>query len=169
MHNYARLKKIYESVYSRPRVVSAIRALAFGTVCFVVCALATVFLSLLMDGRFFECLRLITVSAIPFAVVSATRMFFDFKRPYEVIELDAFEYIKEERRPGKSFPSRHVFSAFLIGVLILEYRLPLGIMTLCVGVMMGGCRIALGIHFPKDVIAGAIIGVVSGVIGMLFL
>jgi len=169
MQSRDRLKKLYEQVYLHPRVASAIRAIGFGSVWFVVAGFTTVGVSLILDGRYFEWLNLIVAAAIPFAVVSIVRIFFNFERPYEVIDLEAFNYMKEERKSGRSFPSRHVFSAFLIGVLILKYSAFLGALTLCIGLLLGACRVALGIHFPKDVIAGEIIGIVSGVVGLLIL
>ncbi len=164
-----RLKNLYERVYSRPTLVSAIKALGFGAVWFVVAGFATVGVSLLLDGRYVDCLGLLLAAAIPFAVVSVARIFINSKRPYEVIDFDAFEWMREERRPGRSFPSRHVFSAFLLGVLILEHSVSLGAAVLLVGALLGVCRVLLGIHYPKDIIAGEIIGAVSGIVGLLVL
>ena len=101
--------------------------------------------------------------------VSAMRFLLDVKRPYEIFDLAPFEAMKRERKAGKSFPSRHVFSAFLIGTLVLFYSVPLGIVTLLVGAFIAAERVMLGIHFPEDVICGGIIGIASGLVGILFL
>ena len=75
--------------------------------------------------------------------------------------------MKAQRRAGRSFPSRHVFSAFLIGMLWCIYSVPLGIAAMLLGTYIALERVLLGIHFPRDVIAGAAIGVLSGLVGIL--
>ena len=72
-------------------------------------------------------------------------------------------YIKDA--PGKSFPSRHVFSIFVIAVTVFwVWPLP-GILVGIAGAILSWCRVAGGVHFPRDVIAGALIGIGCGVIG----
>ena len=41
----------------------------------------------------------------------------------------------------------------------------LGVFFLIIALLMAIERVIVGVHFPKDVIVGAIIGIVSGVIG----
>ena len=62
-------------------------------------------------------------------------------------------------------PSRHVFSAFVIAMSALYICIPLGICMMLLAVIMAFERVICGVHFPKDVIAGAVIGIVSGIIG----
>jgi membrane-associated phospholipid phosphatase len=90
-------------------------------------------------------------------------------RPYEVFDIDEFKVMREERKSGRSFPSRHVFSAFLIGMLWLPYSVPFGVAALMLGAFLGLQRVLLGIHFIRDVITGAVIGIVSGLVGILIL
>ena len=114
-----------------------------------------------------ECVRFAFSAVIPFAVVSVMRALFDFKRPYEVIDFPHFAAMRRERKAGKSFPSRHVFSAFLIGTLWLMYSPYVGTAVILLGAFLAVERVLLGIHFVKDVVAGAVIGVASGLIGAL--
>ena len=102
--------------------------------------------------------------ALPFALVSALRALINAPRPAELCGLDA-----PGSRRGSSFPSRHVHSAFSIGTVLLFVSAPLGISVLLLGVCLGACRVLLGIHFPRDVIAGALTGSVTALIGMLIL
>ena len=62
-------------------------------------------------------------------------------------------------------PSRHVFSAFVIGMAFLHMNIVLGIIILIIGCLMAVIRVIVGVHFPRDVIAGAVIGILSGIIG----
>ena len=89
----------------------------------------------------------------------------DLPRPCNVFEIDFLP----SKKQGKSFPSRHVFSAFSIGTALCFVALPLGVTTLILGVASAICRVCLGNHFIRDVIAGALIGVGCSVIGMLIL
>ena len=68
---------------------------------------------------------------------------------------------------GSSFPSRHAFSAFAIAVALLPEFMPLGIVLLAFGTALCAVRVLLGLHFVRDVVAGAVIGIVASVIGLL--
>lgn len=59
------------------------------------------------------------------------------------------------------------FSMFVIAVTVYNfYKVP-GLVIGAAGIVMAVVRVVGGVHFPKDVIAGAIIGIVSGVIGFM--
>ena len=68
---------------------------------------------------------------------------------------------------GKSFPSRHAFSIFVIGVTFLAAcPLPLvGWLILALGVCLAVVRVLAGVHFPRDVAAGALLGIACGCLG----
>lgn len=77
-------------------------------------------------------------------------------RPYEVHQdiwltgtpLDKF-----------SFPSGHTLHAVVFGVVALSYYPQLAIIVVPFVVMVGLSRVVLGLHYPSDVIAGALLGV----------
>lgn len=108
--------------------------------------------------------KLILITGVPFLLVTLLRKILDLPRPYEVY--DFYETAPKEKR-GQSFPSRHVFSITLIGTVACFVYPWLGAALLAVGVIMATARVLLGIHFIRDVIAGALIGALSGVIGVL--
>lgn len=59
--------------------------------------------------------------------------------------------------PEASFPSDHATLCFSIGIaLLLERWYKLGLTTLLLGLLVGGARVYLGVHFPLD-IAGALL------------
>ncbi len=169
MDREEKLIGLYTRVYSRQRTLAILRLLgALGVVYVVLCFLLSV-AWLLTEREYAECLKLCSVAAIPFAAVSLMRSFLNVQRPYEVIDFAPFLSMRKERKAGKSFPSRHVFSAFLIGVLTLPYSVPLGITALLIGTFIALERVVLGIHFVRDVVFGGIIGIASGLIGILIL
>lgn len=108
--------------------------------------------------------KLAIVCAVPFIVVSIFRRVLNTPRPYEILP---FYGKAPKKKKGQSFPSRHVFSIFVIAASVSFVNLPLGIALAVLGVMLAVARVLLGIHFVKDVVAGALIGITSGVIGML--
>ena len=169
MEREKRLIGLYTRVYSRPINVSLLKILGFLSVFYVVACYATVLAGLAVGGEYRELLLLLAVSGIPFLVISLVRHILNVQRPYEIIDFAPFEKMREKRKTGRSFPSRHVFSAFLIGTLVIAYSASLGTVALFVGTLIAIERVLLGIHFPKDVIVGGILGIISGVIGLLFL
>lgn len=109
----------------------------------------------------------IAVPAVSFVLLSVFRRTVNFPRPYEVFEM--LPVIPKSTK-GKSFPSRHVFCVAIIGVTAL-YALPklpvIGIIILVIAVLMAVLRVCSGVHFPRDVIAGFLCGVLMGAAGYL--
>jgi membrane-associated phospholipid phosphatase len=103
------------------------------------------------------------VPGISFVLVSIFRNWYDAPRPYEIP--GAKPPIIKKDAPGKSFPSRHIFSIFVIAVTFFWVWPAAGILIGIAGLLLAWCRVAGGVHFPRDVIAGAVIGILSGVIG----
>ena len=108
--------------------------------------------------------ELAAVTAVPFVLVSVFRKILNAKRPYEVF---SFYRTAPKKKRGQSFPSRHVFSIFVIGTALCFINLPIGLILMVMGAALAAARVLLGIHYVKDVLAGAIIGVVFGIGGML--
>ena len=107
-------------------------------------------------------IRVVLAPAISFVFVSIFRHYVNAPRPYEVSDNDPI--IAKETK-GNSFPSRHVFSAFVIATTLYFISKPLGILLMIAGGLLAILRVIGGVHFPRDVIAGAVIGIVSGVLG----
>ena len=111
-----------------------------------------------------EALRLLLVTGVPFVLVSILRKLIDAPRPYEFLE---FYKKKPKAKQGQSFPSRHVFSVTVIGVCLMPWSVLVGAGLLVLGAALAVIRVLLGMHFVRDVAAGAAIGVLSGAIGLL--
>lgn len=106
--------------------------------------------------------RCAVVPAVGFMICTMVRNMLDWKRPYEVYE---FEPIIHKETFGKSFPSRHVCSIFLIAMAFLQYDLSMAMVMALLGVILAILRVFGGVHFPKDVIVGALFGIFLGAIG----
>ncbi len=111
--------------------------------------------------------RAIMVPLDSFIILSVIRGFINRRRPYELYE--CAPAIHKDKK-GKSFPSRHVFSVFVIATTFLGVGFTLaGVILFLVGVCLAAVRVYCGVHFLSDVIAGAVAGVLSGVIGFWIL
>ena len=87
-------------------------------------------------------------------------------RPYEKIMDVQFRVRPPDRF---SFPSGHTASAFLMMTLLANTFPVLQIPTFCWATLVGVARVSLGVHYPTDVLAGALLGILAGQIGMWFM
>ena len=101
-----------------------------------------------------------------FAVVSLFRHIFNAPRPYEV---SGVAPLIPQKGHGHSFPSRHTFSAFIIATAFFHFNPICGIILFCAGFMLAFLRVALGVHYIKDVVAGALLGILGGIVGLWML
>ena len=65
---------------------------------------------------------------------------------------------------GNSFPSRHVFSIYIIAMAAWYVCPPLGVILCVAGVFLAAARVIGRVHFVKDVVAGALIAVGCGIL-----
>ncbi len=157
-------KEIYEQITALlrkyPHVVAGMIGInkALSGLCYVMYPLLVGYLYLMKDERLLRC---ILVPAISFAAVSVFRKIYNAPRPYE----KGFDTLMKKHRKGQSFPSRHVFSAFMIA-MTYAYILPNAAPALFfVGVLLAVIRVLGGVHFPKDVLVGAICAIAAGILG----
>lgn len=128
---------------------------------------AVIFLSypLLLLGLFVEknpfFVRALIVPAVSFLLLSAVRRAIGAPRPYEKFGIPPV--LKKETR-GKSFPSRHVFSAFMIAMTLYVHIPWAGVIVGACGLIIGCLRVAGGVHEPRDVVAGALCAIVCGIL-----
>lgn len=107
----------------------------------------------------------ILVPAVSFLLVTIFRRIVNVQRPYEKFGIPP---VIEKDTRGKSFPSRHVFSVFIIAVTIFYSHPGAGILLGIIGTAMAVIRVLGGVHEPRDVIAGALIGLFCGFVGFYF-
>ena len=106
--------------------------------------------------------RLWPVLAVPaagFALVSLFRRLYNAPRPYEAL---AITPLVPRGKAGRSFPSRHVASAFLIGCAGWYLTPWLGLPAFLAGAALAVIRPLAGVHFPRDTAAGAAFGLLFG-------
>ena len=123
-----------------------------------------IFLFLLIINKNLYCLRSVLVCGIGVVLLSLFRRYINAERPYE--KYDFSPLVKKETK-GNSFPSRHVFSAAVIGMSILPIYVFWGGTVLFFAVLMGIIRVALGLHFIQDSRAGLFIGIIIGLFSFI--
>ena len=110
-------------------------------------------------GGLSEVLTYILLPGIAFVIFSLIRDWINRKRPYEEWQIDPLIY---REGSGHSMPSRHVFSAAMIGMCALSVNALLGIVCLALAAVIAVCRVLGGVHYPEDVIIGYVVGAAVG-------
>jgi undecaprenyl-diphosphatase len=90
------------------------------------------------------------------AVVHFIRLFIERNRPFIAHSLTPllteFSY---------SFPSAHTIFIFSLATGTLYFNKKLGIGLFIAGIFIGLARIAGGVHYPSDIVAGALLGILT--------
>lgn len=156
-----RYEKRAQAIRKRPRVLNMLRAgnkiltaVTYGAYIVLLAAEA-----LRRDERFF---KVLLIPAGVFFLVTAFRKVCNAERPYERF---AIEPLLKRNKAGQSFPSRHAFSIFMIAMAIGYVWMPGGILFLILGTLLALIRVIGGVHFPRDVAAGAAVGILAGILG----
>ncbi len=130
-------------------------------ICFIV-----LLFTLGYNREFDKLIRVVLVCGIPFILVSVFRYFFNAKRPYAMY---GYEPVVAKEKEGQSMPSRHVFSAFVIACAFAYINPKFSIIYFVVATLIAVHRVIVGVHFIKDVVVGALIGIISGIIGFFII
>jgi membrane-associated phospholipid phosphatase len=129
-------------------------------------AVYPLYIVMLYLGRNPFLMRAVAVPAVSFVAVTVFRRIYNAPRPYEKFGIPP---VIDKDTSGRSFPSRHVFSVFIIAVTVFYSHPGPGIILGAVGCLLGAIRVVGGVHEPRDVVAGALIGIAAGVLGFYIL
>ena len=164
--NQVRCEQRYEQRYEqwaaplrgRPGVVRALNIVNHGIVVVFYAAYALL-LGWACVSDPWKLAPLVGVTAVGFAAVSFFRRRFNAPRPYECCSIAP---LIARDGAGRSFPSRHAFSAFAIAASWFAASAPVAVVLLVAAVVLAICRVLGGVHFPRDVVVGALIGSATG-------
>lgn len=110
-------------------------------------------------------LKMILIPLISFIILSIVRRIINLPRPYEKYDITP---LYKKHTKGFSCPSRHTFSAFVIGFCVMYVSVPLGVVLTLLAVILAVTRVLCGVHFIRDVVWGAIAAALAAIIGILF-
>lgn len=101
---------------------------------------------------------LLAISAgLGWFLTAIARFFIHARRPFEVMGQPPLI----PHSPGGSFPSEHSVLAFVLVAFIWKQNKSLGMISLILALLVGIGRIYVRIHYPIDIIGGALIGLGS--------
>ena len=154
--------RMAERMRQRPMALRMLLACNQGMTWLVMIAYPLLLLYLLFLKRYEMLYHTVLIPGVAFVVVSVFRRIYNAPRPYE--KMDITPLIAKDKQ-GQRFPSRHVFSAFMIGMCFLQVSGILAGIIFAVGVFLSVVRVLGGVHFLQDVIAGAVLGIAIGIVG----
>ncbi len=138
---------------------------------------AFIFLSILTFFLFYAPIiweALISASLISLIFSTSLKNWFAVPRPAAVFEHNSFAIIGKVLPGYSSLPSGHSITIFtVLTVLLFSFVFKNGkihfasaILIILTGLSLAFTRVGVGAHYPLDVIAGSIIGYVSGITGI---
>lgn len=102
-----------------------------------------------------QVMHALLASFIAFTVSQILKQLFHTVRPFQV---DGLGVMTLTIPSGFSFPSEHTAVAFALAFTIWLHDKKVGILFIILASLIGIARILANVHFPIDIIGGAIIG-----------
>jgi len=90
-----------------------------------------------------------------FGITEIIRFFYHRPRPF--LDLPVHQLLTEN---SWSFPSGHATFFFALATAVYLYHKKLGIIFFIATILMTASRVIAGIHYPSDIIGGALIGII---------
>ena len=100
-------------------------------------------------------------------VVELMKFLIHRSRPY--IKMTQTRIVGYQPR-GRSFPSGHTSQAFFMATLVTQYvhsSVWVVLLLYTTALLVGITRMYVGAHYPRDVLAGAVLGTVWGLLGAI--
>ena len=150
-----RLARWLNGVIRRSSLASVVGGIAF----WLAPAEVVLMLSLAVRGQSRAALRMLCAVGTVYLLVEAVGVVFARQRPFaqhnQVAELLSHQ-------PRRSFPSRHVASGIAMAAVAAPAHPDVARVMMCLAWLLGLSRVAAGLHYPSDVLAGAVLGDIVG-------
>lgn len=161
-------KRIYEKqaafYFKRAWARKALQAVNHAATLTIATGFFALLIYLSIKREWLNALFTATVCLAAYFAVTLLRYVFKRSRPYDEKGAGITPLFKKKDGTGKSFPSRHLTSAFVIGTVFLPYATWAAILIYALGSLLGYARYAAGLHYPTDLLAGALLGVFFGLL-----
>lgn len=133
--------------------------LAYGA--FLLCAIA-------LEYAPEDLIKILFSPALCLFLVTVLRLAIFRPRPYSEAGANIAALYPKKGDEHHSFPSRHVACAFVIAITLLPYSTGAGICSMALGLLLAYVRFALGVHYPTDLLGGAVLGALCGIPVLIF-
>jgi undecaprenyl-diphosphatase len=100
-------------------------------------------------------------AGVALAIAAVIARLVERPRPFVADPHAVHLFTQHAADPG--FPSDHASAAFAIGVALLLRQRAWGLVVLAFATILAVGRVAMGVHYPSDVIAGALLGTLVAV------
>lgn len=70
----------------------------------------------------------------------------------------------KKHEKNSAFPSAHTALFFSLGAALMCFMPLLGVISFATGILVGTARVIVGIHWPIDILGGAVLGISAGFI-----
>jgi len=104
-------------------------------------------------------LRCLAAVATLYGLLEVIGSWADRARPF-ASQPEARALLRHSAR--RSFPSRHVASALAMAVIVQPPAQRIGSLMAFLAAALGVARVRAGLHYPSDVLAGAVLGCIIG-------
>ena len=119
---------------------------------------------------------LISSSLISLLVTSILKNTFSVPRPAAILDPNSFVIVGKALKAHNSLPSGHAITVFTILTVLFyafnknswPYKITASILLMVIGFTLAFSRVAVGAHFPLDVVIGSVVGYLCGVLGIIF-
>lgn len=117
---------------------------------------------------------LLSASFVACIITCFLKKGFAVPRPAAALDNDTFTIIGQKLSACNSLPSGHSITVFTtLAVLLfafmpknLKNKILWSILVVLIGLILVSTRVAIGAHYPIDVIAGSLVGYISGLLGI---
>ena len=158
----SRFEKISDFFNSHERLFFLLRIIYNYLPLAVMVSYPALLIYLFVSGNKADFIKALVVPAVTFAAATLFRAVINSQRPYEKLGIKP---LIQKNTVGKSFPSRHSASVFIIAMAFLHTNVYLGAAMFAVGFLIILSRVLAGVHYEKDVLAGLCFSVLLGIFG----
>lgn len=102
----------------------------------------------------------ILAPATAFVTVHIIRFIYLRQRPFVALEIESLI----DHAANGSLPSMHAVSAFIIGIVVWYTHKRIGRYVLVLAAVTGISRVMVGVHYPLDIVVGAMLAVLISVV-----
>jgi undecaprenyl-diphosphatase len=88
-------------------------------------------------------------------------LFYERVRPFEALP-NVHQLVFLVSDTNQSFPSAHALFFFAIATVLYLFNKKWGLIAFIAALLMGVARVYVGIHYPSDILAGALFGILTG-------